>query len=205
MIDDDETGNLPPGPPPRAPVSPGLRWLTRSLAILCWCGVVLTGGIHLALLLGLLPAQASGAGPSGLISSTITAGEPALSEEAAGLLRDPLFLVAPTLSAGLVIWALLSARGALVAVGRGDFFAPRTLLGLRNMAIAVLLNLFLAPLAALLARLAFVSRFEHGSIALSFGASTSTLLMLIFAGAVMVISSVMAHAAKLADENRQFV
>jgi hypothetical protein len=29
--------------------------------------------------------------------------------------------------------------------------------------------------------------------------------MLVFAGAVALVSSVMAHAAKLADENRQFV
>lgn len=208
MLGDEHADEMAgPEAPPRAPVSGGLKWLTRVLALLCWFGVVLTVVIHVALVFDVLPEQIvrAGAGSSGLISSAITVGEPGVSEEAAGFLRDPLYLAALTVSAALVVWALLSARGALVNVGRGAFFARGTLLGLRNMAIAVLLNLTVAPLAALLARLAFVSRFEHGSIEMSFGVSTGTLLMLVFAGAVVVICSVMAHAAKLADEHRQFV
>jgi hypothetical protein len=37
------------------------------------------------------------------------------------------------------------------------------------------------------------------------GINEPVMLMLVFAGAVALVSTVMAHAAKIAEENRQFV
>jgi hypothetical protein len=202
--DEDDFDSLPLEP---APVSASLRLLTQVLEGLCWLGAAFTLAIHVALVFDLWPGLLSGAGggPAGLISSSITVGEPGVDEVAAGFLRDPVFLVSLAVSGALVIWALLGARRALAGVGRGAFFARGTLLGLRDMAVAVLLNLVAPPLIALVARILFVSRHEHGSLSVSLGLSTHTLLMLVFSGAVVVICSVMAHAAKLAEENRQFV
>jgi hypothetical protein len=56
-----------------------------------------------------------------------------------------------------------------------------------------------------MAKAVYVSRFEHGSITMSLALSDSAILMLIFAGAAALISTVIAHAAKLAEENRQFI
>lgn len=46
---------------------------------------------------------------------------------------------------------------------------------------------------------------RHGELYLDFGLSNTTLLVLIFAATVTIIASVMAHAARVADENEQFV
>jgi len=46
---------------------------------------------------------------------------------------------------------------------------------------------------------------RHGELYLDFGLSNATVRVLIFAATVTIIASVMAHAARVADENEQFV
>jgi hypothetical protein len=46
---------------------------------------------------------------------------------------------------------------------------------------------------------------QKAELSLSMGINEPVMLMLVFAGAVALVSTVMARAAKIADENRQFV
>src|SRR5262249_38488085 len=140
-----------------------------------------------------------------LISSSLTINDPAHPEASDQLFHDPLFLLADLAPLAFFLWALWSARQIFVGVGRGDYFGRSTVLGLRNFALAVLLRMTLAPWALLGARVAYVSRFPHGNVSLSFSLSGSILISLIFTGAVAILSTVMAHAAAIAEENRQFV
>lgn len=203
-----------PAAPPRQAVSPGLLWFSRIMAWLCWFGIAWTVGFTLAAAFGLIPLSTSSANPERLlVYSSISLGEhdpnaprPPLPGE---LLRDPFFIATRFIGPLLTVWALLSARTVFANIGRGAFFARSTSLGLRNLSLAVLLNMTAAPLITMASHIAFGIRMRaegrHGELYLDVGLSNTSLLILIFAGTVAIIASVMAHAARVAEENEQFV
>jgi hypothetical protein len=187
--------------------SAGVVWFARIMAWLCWLGIA--GAVVLGVMgiFQLFPADWSvgDGGHTTLISSSLTVDDPAHPNATAELQQDLLFRLAGMIGIALFVWALLAARRIFVGIGRGEYFARGTILGLRNFALAVLLHMTLAPILMTLARMAYMSRFEHGSFAIEVSLNGDILLMLIFSGAVALISTVMARAAAIADENRQFV
>src|SRR5215510_6454398 len=145
----------------------------------------------------------SGAGE--LINVAISIAPPARPDAATGLYHDLLFRITSLAPMAIFIYALRCARTSFAGIARGDYFAPRTVLGLRNLALAVLLHMIASPILLGIAKAAYASRFEHGSISVSFGLGDSSILMLIFAGSAALSSAVIARAAKIDEENRQFV
>ena len=202
--------------PPSDPVRPSLaiRWLARVLCWLCWIGIVAAVG---GAVVGLFNLEASWIQRSDAdtdsVSTLIKFGarlqdEAANAEALVGLRQDLLYRIGGFVPVIFYTWALLSARRSFIGVGRGEYFARPTVLSLRNLALAVLLYHTVAPMLEIVPRVLYYTRIKGDRTAeLSFamGISEPVMLMLIFAGAVALVSSVMAHAAKIADENRQFV
>jgi hypothetical protein len=204
----DENTEHPMGEASAAPPSAGIRWFARIMIWLCWIGIGGTLVLELTNLFGAIPEELvvqDNEGASALISSSITVNDPAAPTATGDLRQDLLFRIAGLVPIGLFIWALLSVRVSFLGVGRGDYFGRPTILGLRNFALAVLLHMTAAPAVMAAAKALYLARFEHGQFELSFSLSASIMLQLVFTGAVALISSVMAHGAKLAEENRQFV
>lgn len=204
-----------PATAPRPAASPGLLGFSRAMGWLCWLGVAWTISFKLLSVFGVIPTVDDASSPmdSLIAHSSVSLGvhdpdgpRPPLPEE---LKQDPFYIAAGFVPPLLTVWALLSARQAFANIGRGDFFARSTSLGLRNLSLAVLLNMTVAPLVTMASHVAFGLRMRAqgrpGEIYLDFGLSNTTLLILIFAGTVAIISSVMAHAARVAEENEQFV
>jgi hypothetical protein len=203
-----------PAPARRQKVSPGLLWFGRVMGWLCWLGIASTIVFSLLRASGAVPSSDTPGDPGSLIAySSISLGahdpsvpRPPMPEE---LKRDILHIASRFVPTLLTVWALLSARRVFANIGRGEFFARSTSLGLRNLSLAVLLNMIVAPLITLAAHVAFAMRVKaaggHGELYLDLGLSETTLLVLIFAATVAIIASVMAHAARVAEENEQFV
>jgi hypothetical protein len=202
--------------PPSDPVRPSLviRWLARVLCWLCWIGIVAAvGGAVIGLFNMEAPWIERSDGDTDSINTLIKFGarledDAANAEALVGLRQDLLYRIGGFVPVFFYTWALLSARRSFIGVGRGEYFARPTVLSLRNLALAVLLYHTVAPLLEIIPRVLYYTRIKGDRIAelsFSMGISEPVMLMLIFAGAVTLVSSVMAHAAKLADENRQFV
>lgn len=199
----------------RQHVSPGLMWFSRIMAWLCWGGIALTIVLKALHAFGVIPTSADASHPmdSLIAHSSVSLGvhdpeapRPPLPDE---LKRDVFYIATGFVPLLLTVWALFSARRVFANIGRGDFFARSTSLGLRNLSLAVLLNMTVAPLITMASHVAFALRMKSqgrpGELYLDFGLSDTTLLILIFAGTVAIIASVMAHAARVAEENEQFV
>lgn len=200
-----------PGGPVHS-ISSRALWFSRIMGWLCWTGIAWT--IIFALLQALGVITRAPADPDGLIGyASVSIGiddpfapRPPVPEE---LLRDPLYIASRLLPPALTVWALFSAQGLFAKVSQGQFFVRSASLSLRNLALAVLLNLTVAPFVNLAATAAFALRMQargiHGELYFDLGLSNTTLLVLIFAGTVTIVASMMAHAARMAEENAQFV
>jgi hypothetical protein len=179
---------------------------------LCWLGIAWTIVFMALQMFGVLPrAPANSDGLIGNASDSFGVPDPDAPRPPipGELLNDPLYIASGLVAPILMIWALISARAVFASIGRGQFFGRATSLGLRNLSLAVLLNMTVAPIANLAATLAFALRMKamglHGEVYFDAGPSSTMLLVLVFAGTVAIISSVMARAAKVAEENEQFV
>ena len=191
-----------------------IRWLARVLCWLCWLGIAaaLWGAVvGLFNLSGPGIERTEGAldGFSTLINFDARLYDEAANAKAqAGLREDLLYRIGSLVPIALYIWALLSARRSFIGVGRGEYFARPTVLSLRNLALAVLLYHTVAPLLETIPRVLYFMRTKgdlKAELSFSMGINEPVMLMLVFAGAVALVSTVMAHAAKIAEENRQFV
>lgn len=182
-------------------------WFARIMEWMCWLGIA---GVAVIGVLGTFQAFPENwtvreSNESALVSATIAVNDPAHPNAAADLHGDLLYRFALLIGIGLFVWALWSARRVFVGIGRGEYFAKATILGVRNFALAVLLYMTVAPVARTAASALYLARFEHGRFELVFAMSGSLMLMLIFSGAVALVSTVMAHAAEIDEENRLFV
>lgn len=191
----------------RQAVSPGLAWFARILALLCILGVVVAIGGAAAATFDLIPVQLDAPPGSGvaLFDSAVSIDDPSRPDAMRGLLRDPVFMIARLAPLGFLVWALMSARVCFIGLARGEWFARRTVTGLRNLSLATLLFMTLAPIIVGLGRLPYLSGFEHGSFSVGINLHAGNILMLVFTGVVLVVSSAMRRAAAIAEENEQFV
>lgn len=193
--------------PPLRPPSLKVVWFARIMGWLCWFGIASVVVIGLMATFDAFPEGwiVRESQESSLISSSIVVNDPAHPNATAELNQDLVYRFAELIGIALFVWALWSARGVFAGIGRGEYFSKRTILGVRNFALAVLLHMTLAPVAITLASALYLSRFPHGEFSLALALSGNILLMLIFSGAVALVSTVMAHAAAIDEENRQFV
>jgi hypothetical protein len=181
-----------------APVSPGIVWLCRIMGVLSILALLFEVGAFVMMLVA--PDwlnQPSPAGCSGVCVSHSAGGAPNF--------RDPVFLTGHALAVAVFAWALWSVRGSFLAIEHGQFFTHRVIVGLRNLAIGVLIRMALDPFSSWLGETIHELSKAHGAISISFGVSDSGLLMVIFTGAVIAITAALAHAAKIAEENASFV
>lgn len=193
--------------PALKPPTKRVIWFARIMEWMCWLGIA---GVAVIGVLATFQAFPEGwivreSGESALVSATIAVNDPAHPNATAELQGDLLYRFALLIGIGLFVWALWSARRIFVGIGRGEYFAKGTILGVRNFALAVLLYMTVAPIARTAASALYMTRFEHGTFTLAFAMSGTLMLMLIFSGAVALVSTVMAHAAEIDEENRQFV
>lgn len=209
-----ETPSAEITPPDAVRPSLAIRWLARVLCWLCWIGIVAAvGGVVVAFLNIEAPWIERSDGPSDSFNTLIRFGarlkdDAANAAALAGLRQDLLYRIGGFVPVIFYTWALLSARRSFIGVGRGEYFSRPTVLSLRNLALAVLLYHTVAPMLEIVPRVLYYTRTKgdlKAELSFAMGVSEPVMLMLVFAGAVALVSSVMAHAAKLADENRQFV
>src|SRR5262249_10835100 len=126
----------------RQSVSPGLLWFSRIMSWLCWAGIAWTIIFAALQMFGVLPrAPANSDGLTGSASVPFgvhdpPAPRPPIPDE---LLNDPLYIASGLIAPLLTVWALVSAHSVFANIGRGQFFARPTSLGLRNLSVAVLL------------------------------------------------------------------
>jgi Protein of unknown function (DUF2975) len=194
--------------------STSMRLLARVLCWVCWLGIAFeVGGAVVSLFNLSVPGIEWSENDQGSVRTLIDF-DARLKDDAAdaqsliGLRQDFFYRIGSLVPVAVYIWALLSARRSFIGVGRGEYFARATVLSLRNLALAVLLYHTVAPLLETVPRVLYLMRIkgeQPAELSFSLGFNEPVMLMLVFAGAVALVSSVMAHAAKLADENRQFV
>ncbi len=182
-------------------------WFARIMAWMCWLGIA---GVAIVGVLATFQAFPENwivreSTEAALINGTIAVNDPAHPDATEALRDDILYRLAILIGIGLFVWALWSARRVFVGIGRGEYFSKTTILGVRNFALAVLLYMTVAPLARTAASALYMTHFEHGTFTLEFAMSGSLMLMLIFSGAIALVAAVMAHAAEIDEENRQFV
>jgi hypothetical protein len=101
--------------------------------------------------------------------------------------------------------SLVFARRSFRSFERHEYFTLEVVRGLRSFAAAIFFSgisgLFVAPLASVL--LSMTNHETHRSLSLSIGSSQT--LLILFAGIVWQIATVMGKAVALAEENSQFV
>jgi hypothetical protein len=181
-----------------------MKWLARVLCWLCWAGIAVTAFTLIVRLLDLDTGLTRSAFPAstGFFESRVTIPD---DPDLIGLRADWFYRIAGIVPASLFIWALFSARRSFAGISRGEYFGRPTILGLRNFALAVLLYLTLAPIVIAAARAWYASQFKGAMVTFALQLSPQIQLSIIFPLAVVLISSVMVRAARIAEENRQFV
>ena len=192
---------------------PFISWTARALSWFCWAIIALTAVMAALRLFNALPADWSVDSSEGLSSTLFNFGtgmtDPTANAEVMkGLQADWINRIVGILPSGLFIWALFSARSSFVGVAQGRYFARPTILGLRNLSLAVLLYQTVAPLITFIPRALYIASVKgerEAQMSASISFNEPIALVLIFAAVVAMVSAVMAHAAKIADENRQFV
>jgi hypothetical protein len=105
------------------------------------------------------------------------------------------------LSIALLIWGLWNGRASFVGLARGEPFARRTIAGLRNLALGILLFKILSTVTVVGLALAQVS--PHASI--TFKDLFDGAFTLVSLGAIVVIASVLTRAAAIVEDNAQIV
>jgi hypothetical protein len=192
--------------------SASVRWSARALSWFCWLGIASTVFFALLHLLNAFPdtwISDNDGPPTTLLSFGAGLTDPVANAEAQpGLRADWLNRIVGLTSSALLVWALFSARTSFVGVSRGQYFARSTILGLRNLSLAVLLYHTAGPIVEAIPRMLYFSRISAGrkiEISANAALNESIALIIIFAAVVALVSTVMAHAAKIADENRQFI
>jgi hypothetical protein len=104
-----------------------------------------------------------------------------------------------------LVWGLVQARRCFGAFAVGRFFAAEAVYGLRGFAIALFASALLWPIAGAALSVLLSWGAGAGKRALVIGVGSDTLLSLLFAGMIVIITWVMTEARSIADENAQFV
>lgn len=106
---------------------------------------------------------------------------------------------------GVLVFGLHNAARCFVALAAGRVFSVDTIGRLRTFSLCVLISTLLKPLAGAALSVLLSSGAPAGSRVLAVSVGSDTLLAIIFAGLVTVISWVMLDAMAIVDEHAQFV
>jgi len=119
--------------------------------------------------------------------------------------RHALIVIVGLLPVVLISYGLLRARRCFRAFARGEYFSLAAVSGLRGLAAGMffssLAGLLVPPLSSAILTVGAVG--HGGSIAVN--VSSNELLLMLFGGIVWQIAAVLGKAARLAEENAQFV
>ncbi|MGX5828667.1 DUF2975 domain-containing protein [Mesorhizobium sp. 43Arga] len=104
-----------------------------------------------------------------------------------------------------LVTALMSARRCFSAFAAGDFFGQGAIGNLRYFGLGLLASALLKPVSAAALSVLLSWDAPAGQHRLTLGLDSDTILALLAAGIIAVITWVMAEASALADENAQFI
>ncbi|BCG80671.1 DUF2975 domain-containing protein [Mesorhizobium sp. 113-3-3] len=104
-----------------------------------------------------------------------------------------------------LVFALMAARGAFQAFATGDFFGENAIRNLRSFGLGLLASALLKPVSGAALSVLLSLDAPAGQHRLTLGLDSDTLLALLTAAIVAVITWVISEASALADENAQFV
>ncbi|WP_322419073.1 DUF2975 domain-containing protein [Mesorhizobium huakuii] len=104
-----------------------------------------------------------------------------------------------------LVFALMAARSAFRAFATGDFFGQNAIRNLRYFGLGLLASALLKPVSGAALSVLLSWDAPAGQHRLTLGLDSETLLTLLTAGIVAVITWVMSEASALADENAQFI
>lgn len=104
-----------------------------------------------------------------------------------------------------LVFALMAARRAFQAFATGDFFGQNAVSNLRYFGLGLLASALLKPVSGAALSIVLSLDAPAGQHRLTLGLDSDTLLTLLTAGIIAVITWVISEASALADENAQFV
>ena len=114
-------------------------------------------------------------------------------------------LAATLLPVGIGLWALGSIWCLFGCYARGDLLSLRPALHLRRLSLALITLAAALPFAQTLTVLALTLGNPPGQRTLSFMLSSQHYLSLLFGLVLLAVSTVLVEAARVADENAEFV
>ena len=122
----------------------------------------------------------------------------------------PLHLRATSFAIALVplaiyTFVLLQARALFRGYARGEIFTFRAARRLRTIGCALVLGVPAGVIAGMLISVVLTAANPPGQRQLSISFSSAEFSALVFGGLILVIGWVMAEAARLAEENRQYI
>lgn len=104
-----------------------------------------------------------------------------------------------------LVFALMAASRCFSAFAAGHFFGQGAIKNLRYFSLGLLASALLKPLAAAALSVLLSSDAPAGQHRLTLGLDSDTMLTLLAAGIIAVITWIMAEASALAEENEQFI
>jgi hypothetical protein len=139
---------------------------------------------------------------------------PLIARAAANLQTEPITLTPVVRSMGLacstlhlsvLVWGLWVARSLFKRLADGLVFEPETGILLRRFGIALVVYAALTPPVSALMSWIVTMRNAPGKRLVNFGISDHEIVLAIVGTLILAIGSVMAEAARMAEENRQIV
>ncbi|WP_214472511.1 DUF2975 domain-containing protein [Mesorhizobium sp. dw_380] len=104
-----------------------------------------------------------------------------------------------------LVFALMAARRSFQAFATGDFFGQNAVRSLRYFGLGLLASALLKPVSGAVLSVLLSLDAPAGQHRLALGIDSDTLLTLLSAGIIAVITWVISEASVLADENAQFI
>ncbi|GGF45237.1 hypothetical protein GCM10007301_00950 [Azorhizobium oxalatiphilum] len=186
---------MPPlAAPAHHPRLTALARLSRAMAALCTAtAVLLAAGMLVYWIMTPAPALFAQAGLAADAGAEL------------GPAARALGFAVSMIPLGALIYGLVSARRCFRAFAAGTVFSATPIRRLRTFALAVIAAALLKPAAGAALSLLLSAQRGNGPWSLALHVGSDTLLALVLAGTVAVMASIMAEAAAIADENRQFV
>jgi len=114
-------------------------------------------------------------------------------------------LACSTLYLAVLSWGLMVARSLFKRLAQGLIFEPQTGVLLRRFGIALVIFSALSPfVGALMTRLVTMGNVP-GERLFKFGISSDDIVLVIVGALILTTGSVMAEAARMAEDNRQII
>ena len=115
------------------------------------------------------------------------------------------FLTGWIVAIGFLVWGLGNGRASFAGLSRGELFARRTIAGLRNLALGILVFKTASYALAVGAAIVTSETLRSSGVNITFGDLAEGAFTLISLGAIVLIASVLTRAAEIAEDNAQIV